>query len=236
GLKRAKANLAQAKAGRELARARLAQASLALERTVVTSPISGIVSTVTVEAGELVGPGKAIARVVDIGTVRVAVGIPERDVLAVRDRREFDLSFESVPGRSFRGTRTYLGVEPAERSLAYRLELEVDNSGNLIRPGMFATVTVVRETRRDAVVVPLFSVIPQQDSKIVFVEEDGLARERTVEIGLLMGRHLEDARVEITKGLVPGDRLILVGHRQVEDGDPVTVSEAPEALKKVMKW
>ncbi|MHC4253493.1 MAG: efflux RND transporter periplasmic adaptor subunit, partial [Planctomycetota bacterium] len=75
--KQAEAALAQATAARE-------QASLALQRTVVRSPLTGVVSEVPVTVGTVLAPGKKVARIVDSRKVRVAVGIPERDVLAVR--------------------------------------------------------------------------------------------------------------------------------------------------------
>jgi membrane fusion protein (multidrug efflux system) len=172
---------------------------------------------------------------VDLSRVKVAVGIPERDVVAVEKLKEVTLTLSAVPGEVFRGKRTYLGVEPQKGSRTFRLELAVDNAERKIRPGMFATAEVVRAVHRDAIVIPLFSVIPREKDKIVFVEEDGVARRRVVETGLMMGSSIEKAKVVITRGLDPGDQLIVIGHRQVEDGQKVRPGPAPEALQKVMQ-
>ncbi len=217
------------------AKAAIRQAKLALERTVVVAPMAGTISEVPAKVGALIPPGGHVARIVDIRKVRVAVGIPERDVVAVEKLKEVTLTLSAVPGKVFKGERTYLGVEPQKGSRTFRLELAVDNAGRRIRPGMFATAEVVRGIHTDAIVIPLFSVIPREKDKVVFVEEDGVARRRVVETGLMMGSSIEKAKVMITGGLVAGERLIVVGHRQVEDGQRVKPGPAPEALQKVMK-
>lgn len=229
------AALRQAKAMVERAAASKVQAALTLERTVVVAPMRGTVSEVSAEAGALISPGGSVARIVDIRKVRVAVGIPERDVRAVEKLTVVDLTLSAVPGKVFAGKRTYLGVEPRKGSRTYRLELEVDNPEREIRPGMFATADIIRGTLKGAIVIPLFAVIPREKDRIVFVEEDGVARRRVVRIGLMMGSRIEKARVVITRGLSSGDRLIVVGHRQVEDGQKVRPGPAPEALKKVIQ-
>jgi hypothetical protein len=93
---------------------------------------------------------------------------------------------------------------------------------------MFVTADVVLEVRRKPV-VRLWSVIPREKDKIVFVAEDGVARRRAISIGLIMGSTLTEAEVEITAGLDGGEKLIVQGQRRVEDGDGVTiVSEVNE--------
>jgi membrane fusion protein (multidrug efflux system) len=223
----------QARAAVGQAEAALRQAELALERTAVRSPLAGTVSKVAVSAGELLAPGKKAARVVDAGRLRVAVGIPERDVNAVRDLDSAEVRVESVD-RSFRASRVFLGVEPEERARVYRLELAVENPEGFLRPGMFAKAEIIRDVR-EGIVAPLFSVIALKEGRVVYVEERGLARRREVELGLMMGGTVADAEVEIANGLSPGDRLIVIGHRRVDDGDRVKVVDPPEELAELLK-
>lgn len=218
----------QARAGVEQAKSALRRAELSLERTVLRSPIAGAVSNLPVAVGELVSSGRRVARIVDLRRVRVQVGIPERDVLAARSLEKADVTVDSL-GMTFTGEKVYLGVEPEERARVYRMDLAADNPDRLIRPGMFAAAEIVRGVHEDAVVVPLFSVIPREKDKVVFVEEGGVARKRKVELGVFLGRE-----VEVTRGLLPGERLIVVGQRQVEDGDPVKPGKPPEGLSDIM--
>jgi membrane fusion protein (multidrug efflux system) len=231
----AEAAVSQAEASLRQATAAAGRAKLALERTVVRAPISGFVSKRPATVGGLVAPGARVARLVDTRKVRVNVGIPERDVLAVEGLEKVRVTLASVPGRTFEGRRIYLGVETEDGSRTYRMQLEVDNPGGTLRPGMFAKARIVRGKPRRTVLVPLFAVIPRERDRIVFVEKGGVARRRVVETGALVGGSLAEAKVEITKGLSAGDRLIIVGHRQVEDGDRVTIGEMPAGLRELMR-
>ncbi len=130
---------------------------------------------------------------------------------------------KALPGRKFVGRRTNLDVEPEERSHVYELELIVDNKDRAILPGMFITARVVLEVRQNPV-IPLFSVIPREEDKVVFVVEDGKASRRTIETGLILGSSLPEAEIEITGGLAAGDKLIVRGQKNVDDGDSVTIN------------
>jgi membrane fusion protein (multidrug efflux system) len=225
----ADAAVKQSKARSKQATSALKQADLSLERTVIRAPITGTVSDLSVSVGQLVSSGNPVARIVDLRNVKIVAGIPERDVLAAQELEKADVTIGSL-GRTVVGRKSHLGVQTEERARVYRMELAVDNRERLIRPGMFATVDVVRGVRRNAVVVPLYSVIPRKKDKVVFVEEGGVARKRKVELGVLLGRE-----VEVTEGLRPGERLIVIGQRSVEDGDAVEVRELPEGLKELMQ-
>ena len=67
-------------------------------------------------------------------------------------------------------------------------------------------------------VIPLYSVISQGNENFVYVEKEGKAEKRRVELGVLTGW-----QVMITKGLEPGDKVIIVGHRQLDEGQNVDV-------------
>ena len=100
----------------------------------------------------------------------------------------------------------------------FRVRVLVDNSKHEIRPGMIARVVFLRRMIPDAVSAPLFSIMDKGGERLLFVEEDGIAHARTVSIGIIEGN-----RVQITKGLQPGDRLIVTGQRDVEEGMKVQV-------------
>jgi membrane fusion protein (multidrug efflux system) len=215
GLRQTTAAVGQAEAGLE-------QAKIQLERTVVRAPVSGTIAKIPVEVGQLLGPGTRVARIVELGRIKVTVGIPEVHANKAAGVDEVALTLKAIPGRTFTGKRVYLGVEPQEKSHVYPLDLVVDNGDRLIRPGMFITADVVLEVRKRPV-IPLISIIPREKDKVVFVASEGVARRRPVEIGLIMGSSLPEAEVEITSGIRAGDKLIVQGQRRVEDGDPVSV-------------
>jgi membrane fusion protein (multidrug efflux system) len=223
----AEAALRQATAAVNQAKAGLDRIVIALDRTVVRAPVDGTVSSVPIEVGQLVSPGQKIARILELDRIRVTVGIPEIHAAKARSVDTVELTLKALPGSTFVGTRVYLGVEPQEKSFVYPMELAVENEGRRILPGMFVTARVVLEVRRRPV-IPLFSIIPREDDKVAFVVEDGVARRRAIEIGLIMGSSLPEASVEIIKGIEAGEMLIVQGQRRVEDGDGVTVHAAAQ--------
>ena len=111
----------------------------------------------------------------------------------------------------------------------YDLELMVPNPDGRILPGMFARVELVKRVFNPALAIPLYGVITQGDERFVFIEKVGQARRRNIELGMLFGWE-----VQVTSGLAAGERVIVVGHRFLDSGQPVevikNVSNAQEIL------
>jgi RND family efflux transporter MFP subunit len=111
----------------------------------------------------------------------------------------------------------------------YNLELLIPNRDGRILPGMFARVNIVKATIENAIVIPLYAVITQQDDKFVYVEKNGKAEKKNVELGLL-----SNWEIQVTKGLEPGDHLIIVGHRVLDDGQKVDVIEVVKDPREIL--
>jgi hypothetical protein len=94
---------------------------------------------------------------------------------------------------------------------------------------MFIRAEVVKEEQTQALAVPLFSVISRNSEQFVYVEENGLAKRRTVRTGFLEGW-----QVLITEGLQAGDKVLVEGHRSVEDGQKVRTVKAAAELKELL--
>jgi membrane fusion protein (multidrug efflux system) len=212
---------AEAQAGSLRARVELAE--LMLERTVITAPISGTVNRLDAEEGLYLKLHDPVAVVLDTGRVKVSVGIPESDVAAVREVRSFQVTIDALGGKVFSAGKHFLSKAPDTRAHLYRLELALPNPSGKILPGMFARVDIVKKEVRDAISVPIYSVITRDQGRFVYVVNDEKAHMRMVETGILEGW-----KVEITKGLSPGDRVIVVGHRSVGEGQVVNVIRSVE--------
>ena len=70
----------------------------------------------------------------------------------------------------------------------------------------------------DALAAPIFSIVDKGGERILFLEKDGVVQARTIAIGAIEGD-----KIQITKGLQPGDNLIVVGQKDVEEGMRVQV-------------
>jgi membrane fusion protein (multidrug efflux system) len=85
---------------------------------------------------------------------------------------------------------------------------------------MIARSSLVRKSYPDAIAVPIFSILSMENQRYVMLEKDGIAWMRPIEVGVLQGNS-----VQVVKGLESGDRLIVAGQRDIQDGEPVKVVE-----------
>ena len=200
-------------AARDLAAAALDEAGVHVSQCEVRSPIDGTVDARYVEKGEYVNEGGVVFSVVDTSQVKLILDIPEQDVMAIAIGKELAFSVAAVPARVFTGSVVFVSIQAGRDSNCFRAEILVDNRDELLRPGMIAEASLVRGVKENAVVVPLVAIIAQRGEHIVFVEEDGFAVRRVVGIESIAGHE-----VILASGLTPGERLIVEGHRTLQDG------------------
>ena len=200
-------------------RAAMDNAALALERCAIRAPFDGVVNRFHIEAGQYMGIGDPVAEILQIDRVKVEVGIPESDVDKVRRLEHFSVKIDALGGRLFTGTRHYLYKNSDSFARLYNLEIAVDNPGGEILPDMFTRVEIIKTEVPAGLGVPLYSLINRRGTDALYLVRDGVAQYTPVETGILDGW-----QVEINKGLQPGDQVVVVGQRQIDDGERVNVT------------
>lgn len=225
----AQAQMDEARASLETTKAAMDNAKLRLERTVIRSPLSGVVDRTFIENGQYVNSGDKIVKILQIDRVKVQVGIPESDVDAVRRVKDFQVTIDALGGKVFKGRFSFLSRSSQNLARLYDLEIALDNSEGEILPDMFARVDIIKHQVADGLAVPLFSLIQGQNgNRALYVAENGYATRRNVETGIQEGW-----LIQITKGLQPGDRVVVVGHRDLNGGAPVNVVRTVRELKEL---
>lgn len=194
------------------------EARLALSRTRITSPICCLLNELKAKEGDFVSVADPVAQILQLDQVKVTVGVPESDVAAIFDLDEAEVLIEALGKRRVRGRKVFLSRQPRTLARLYDLELVVPNPDRRILPGMFARVELVKRVFNQALAIPLYGVITQGNERFVYIEKDGRAKKRAVKLGALVGW-----QVHITSGLNAGDRVIVVGHRLLDDGQQVEV-------------
>ena len=200
------------------AKADLDNARLQLSRCIIKAPINGVIRRLDAEEGLLLSIADPVAQILKIEKVKAIIGIPESDVPAVRGLEEIDLTVQALDNRIITGRKYFLSPSPQTTARLYTLELAVPNDAREILPGMFIRADIVKEMITNTIAVPFYSVITRNDEQFVYVEKDGVAHKRDVELGIM-----EDWMIQITDGLSIGDRLIIEGHRDIEDGQKIKV-------------
>ncbi len=200
------------------AREALRQAEIEYNRGLVRAPGPGRVNDVLIEVGEFVDRGQVVIELVNIDKVKVQVQVPEMDVRFLEIGQPVQVKVDAFQGQQFSGFIDFIAYRGDPATKTFRTQVVLENPEGRIRPGMIARVAFLRRIIPDAVAIPLSAMIDRGGERLIYVEEDGVARVRQVEIGVI-----ERDRIQITSGLRPGDRLIVAGHREVEEGTAVVV-------------
>ena len=200
--------------------ARVKQAELRLERSVIEAPISGVALSRDLEPGEVVSPGAPITELYRVDRVKAVAGIPENDIAAFEVGGEATIQVDAFPGRTFEGRIHLIAPAAMGPSRTFPTEIAIDNAEGDLRPGMIVRVALVKRRLDDVVVVDRDVLQDRDEGPVAIVADGSLARVRQVTIGATEGN-----RVVIEEGLEVGDRLIATGQRGLIDGQTIAVAE-----------
>jgi len=196
-------------------RAELRLVQAALQKTEIRAPFAGVVGLRYVSEGSLLSRETRIATLQDLDPAKIEFTLPEKYVgrVGAGDRVEFRVKGTD---RAY-GAEIY-AVEPriVAETRSLLLRATTTNPDRALLPGAFADVTLAVDEVDDALVVPSLAVVPELGGKKVFVIEDGLAQARRVETGIRT-----ETEVQITQGLVPGERVIVSAIQRLSPGLPV---------------
>lgn len=192
-----------------------------LENTILRSPVSGVITARNYDQGDMYG-GSPIYVVEQITPVKLYVGISEMDYTRVKKNDTVTLTADALPGKTFTGriARIYPTIDAATHT--FTAEVNVANGERLLRPGMYARVTVNFGSNH-SIVVPDDCVVKQQGSGVrsVFV----LQADNTVkEVVVTLGRHF-GTESEILSGVAEGDKVVVKGQASLKNGSKVNVQE-----------
>ncbi|HSN68944.1 MAG TPA: efflux RND transporter periplasmic adaptor subunit, partial [Thermoanaerobaculia bacterium] len=203
------------------ARAALRQAELNLRDAFVRAPVGGLVQTRTVQTGQYVPVGAVLATMVRRDPLLVRFQVPEQEAASVRRGHRITFSVtEGMP--SFGAVITHVAESADRASRMVEVTASVDDPRReLLTPGAFARITIPVGGATSAPVIPQTAIRPSEKGFLAYVVENGVARERT----LTLGMRTPTGAVEVRSGIRPGDRLVIRGAEALRDGAPVKVTE-----------
>jgi membrane fusion protein (multidrug efflux system) len=203
---------------RTLAQANFRQMQIEYERGFLKAPLTGMVNHFFVDEGEFVDKGKPFVDLVNVDKIKINVNVPELDVRYLKVGQKTMVRVDAFQDRELFGIIDFVAYKADPATKSFHVKVIVDNRGHDVRPGMIARVAFLRRVIPDALAAPIFSIVDKGGERILFVEIDGVAHARTISIGVIEGD-----KIQITKGLQPGDNLIVVGQKEVEEGMRVQI-------------
>lgn len=211
----------QVQLDRDLTHADMRAKEIEFKLSVLIAPFDGVVDEIHKEQEEFVGVGTPLLRLIQVHKVKMIVGIADQDILYFSVGDPVDVRVDAYKDRVFTGKIDRIAGRAEMSTHTFETEIELDNPEGELKPGMIARATLVRTDYPNSITVPIFSIIREQNTSYVFVEEEGTAQMRSVTVGFYQGNF-----AQIMEGLEVGEHLIVAGHRNLRHNGLVRVHES----------
>lgn len=207
-----------AKAGFDGAQAGLESARLAYNNSYLLAPEQGRISQVHVSLGQYIAPGAPVVSITDASTLILKTGVGESQIGKIKVGQSAIISHQ---GKEYPATVQGLGIRPMLGSSNYPVELNI-SGGKGILPGMVVSAKIKVNTFRKLLYTEIANIENQYDKNYLYVvREDGdkiFAEKHEV----TLGRSISEF-VELTDGVEVGDRIVISGSENLEDGSVVNI-------------
>ncbi len=192
----------------------------AAENTVLTSPISGVVTARNYDPGDMTGQ-LPILTISQVQPVKIVINVSETELAQVKQGMPATVTFDTYGDEEFKGYVTLISPSVDTATRTFSAEVTLPNSDNRILPGMFGRVSLNLGTANH-VVVPDKAVVKQPGSgnKYVYVYNNGKVEYRLVELGQRLG----DA-YEIISGLPAQADVVVEGQSRLSNGAKVRLAK-----------
>ncbi len=202
----------------ENARAQYHLGTLELSYTTVTAPISGVIASRSIKAGNFVQINTPIFHIVDNSSLEATLNVPEREISTLKAGQPVQLTADALPGQNFTGVVDRIAPVVDSGSGTFRVVCSFSGAGSALQPGMFGRMKIDYDKRADALVVPRAALLEDEGEPAVFAVRAGKAARVAVKTGYMDGEW-----VEIRQGLKLGDGVVTAGKIALRDGTPVEV-------------
>ncbi len=203
----------------DMAAAKLAAAERDLSDAAIVSPIDGEITRKYIEVGELIQPGEPLFDIVDLARVKVVVHVSELDVTKIKKAQDAEIKVDGYPGIGFHGEVHTIAAQAEPQTRTFPVEiLVVNDKPQRLLPGFIGRVRIRGRTFPDAIVLPQDVVVERDGRPTVFIVTSETVAAKAVELGF------EDrGNVLITRGIEPGDTVVVTGQKSLRDGMKVDV-------------
>lgn len=194
-------------------------ASVSIANTEIRAPFSGVITAKLIEIGTVVGAGTPIFKIETPSTLKIKTEIPEKDISYVSLGQPVLLFPPHNPEQQSNGIISK--IEPTANPYSHKtgLEIEFDNPDKTIKIGSLFNLTLRKEHKTDALILPLSAVLNLYGETFVFkVNTDQTVQKVLVQTGILAKQNLE-----ILSGISPTDQVVIKGNNHLRNGDKVKI-------------
>ena len=207
-------------AAAQQASAQYAQSANQVDYSQLHSDVSGVVSAINAEAGQVVSAGQTVVTVVRDGEREVEINVPENRINELRQAKQIKITFWALPGVSIDGSVREISPMADKTMRTYKVRISMINPTPEIDLGMTASVEVGAGAGQQptAVSIPLTAIYQTGPSPAVWVIVDGVATLRPVKLG-----EFGNGDVQVLEGLQTGDAIVTAGVHKLREGQQVNM-------------
>ena len=207
----------------ESAKGKYLGAQAQLSYSEIRSPINGFITDRPLYPGEMAAAGTALLTVMDLSSVIAKAHIPQSDAAALKVG---DKGTMTVPGMDapVEGKVTIISPALDPGSTTVEVWFEAKNPKHVLKPGTSVQLSLTAQTAKDALVVPVNSVLtaPDGSTTVMVAGTDGRAHQTAVKLGIRNG---DD--VQILEGVTANDKVVANGAYGLPDKTKIQAAEAP---------
>ncbi len=182
----------------------------------IIAPFDGVITERNIHPGALAGPGtqsKPMLVLQQLSRLRLVVDVPEQYAAQVKDGDNVSYRVNAIPGKDFSGAVSRSSGSLSNSFRAETVEIDVQNTGNTLKPGMYAEVTLSTRGHANAFVLPRTAVVTTTEKKYVVALDSGMTRW----VDVSPGNEGEDS-VEVFGNIADGAPVVVNASYQIKNG------------------
>lgn len=189
----------------------------------ITAPFSGYLDEVFLREGQTINMGQPAVRIVDLDVIKLSADVSEKYIGQFSVNDSIEVSFPSVD-KSFRVKIDNIGQVVSSDNRTFSIEAEINNTDGAIKPNVLADVTIPVYNNPNALTLPTSLIQQGKNSDYVYAVVEGEKGLEAKKQNVKVGRSFKGI-TEILDGVAKDDKIILLGSRQVADGEPLKIQQ-----------
>lgn len=210
------------------AQALVDQQKAVVDQKTLKAPFSGRLGIRSVDLGQFLTAGTTIVTLQSLDPLYVDLYLPQQTIAQLKVGQEVSTSVDVYPGQVFKGEISAINpkVDTSSRNVLVRATMK--NPEGKLLPGMFARVSIAVGSQKELVTLPQTAIVynPYGDSVFIVDEKKGDQAQDVVRQAFIQTGNVRGDNVAITKGIEPGEQVVIAGQLKLRNGTPVKIDNS----------
>ena len=187
-------------------------------RIEIHAPFDGKLGLSNVNVGNQVSKSELLTTLDNFTKMKIKFDLPDTNLAFLKKNLSFEATSDVIKGKIFKGNIDYIDSRIDEQSRTIRVYAILNNTDNVLRPGLFMKIKLVLQEKENAFLIPEEALLSINKKHYVYIAEGDNAKIKEVSIGIRMNQF-----IEIEKGLDINDKVIVLGHEKLRDGSKIKI-------------